>query len=205
MPDGVVAGKVIEVSVHPNGEYIRLATVDIGPIKVQVVFGGPAVVAAGDLVPVALPGVRLPGRKKMRRTKFRGEVSHGMFCSTSELGWEADGPDEVALLKPDGLEPGSSLAHADLSFVRREEGEEFTRQRLFWQEHLRNATRVPVPAAHEQPPSTSEEQQAPVAPRGALDAVDITCAAFADPEPLEGQQPPTVRTTTTRSVLGLVR
>lgn len=118
MLTGVVAGLVVEVNVHPAGNFIRLATVDIGHDKVQIVFGGPDIVAAGDFVPVALPGARLPGRKKMRRTKFRGETSYGMLCSAEELGWEPGGPDEVALLKPDGLRPGSILDGAKWSDIQ---------------------------------------------------------------------------------------
>lgn len=62
----------------------------------------------GDMVPLAPPGALLPGRKKMRRRRYRGQASHGMFCSLSELGWDPNGPDEVVLLRGD-LEPGQSL------------------------------------------------------------------------------------------------
>ncbi|HWO60319.1 MAG TPA: hypothetical protein VNO31_09825, partial [Umezawaea sp.] len=118
---GVVAGMVIDVFDHPNADFIRLAKVDIGLDKVRIVFGGPALVRAGDFVPVALPGTRLPGLKKMRRTKFRGEVSHGMFCSSTELGWEVDGPDEVAILRPTTLAPGTSLDDADWNVLKADE------------------------------------------------------------------------------------
>jgi tRNA-binding EMAP/Myf-like protein len=111
---GVVAGLVVAVTIHPNGQYIRLAEVDIGlGDKVQIVFGGPDLVVASDFVPVALPGARLPGRKKMRRATFRGERSHGMFCSAAELGWLEDGPDEVALLQHEDLVPGLPLDNVD--------------------------------------------------------------------------------------------
>jgi tRNA-binding EMAP/Myf-like protein len=56
----------------------------------------------------------------MRRTKFRGQSSHGMFCSAAELGWQADGPDEVALLKAVGLSPGDSLEDADWAEIQAE-------------------------------------------------------------------------------------
>jgi tRNA-binding EMAP/Myf-like protein len=111
---GVVAGRVVEVTLHPNGQYIRRAQVDIGlGGKVQIVFGGPDLVIPSDFVPVALPGARLPGRKKMRRATFRGERSHGMLCSAAELGWLEDGPDEVALLQHEDLVPGFSLDNVD--------------------------------------------------------------------------------------------
>lgn len=108
---GVIVGRVVEVKCHPNADRIRLARVDLGIGEtVQIVFGGPPNVHEGDLVPVAPPGSRLPGPKKthkMRRRRYRGQSSHGMLCSLAELGWNPDGPDEVALLR--NVTPGDSL------------------------------------------------------------------------------------------------
>jgi tRNA-binding EMAP/Myf-like protein len=93
---------------HPNAHRIRLAQVDLGVGEpVQIVFGGPPIVRRGDLVPVAPPGSRLPGRDKMRRRSYRGESSYGMLCSLAELGWNLHAPDEVALLR--NVAPGDSL------------------------------------------------------------------------------------------------
>lgn len=107
---GVVAGEVLKVQAHPNADRIRLAYVDVGGglLPVQIVFGGPPVVVPGSLVAVAVPGARVPARaKKMRRRSYRGESSYGMLCSLAELGWDPDGPDEVALLH--GVRPGAPL------------------------------------------------------------------------------------------------
>ena len=106
---GVVVGRVVEVNPHPNADVIRLAQVDLGNGElVQIVFGGPPNVREGSLVPVAPPGSRVPSlRRKMRRRRYRGESSHGMLCSLAELGWNPDGPDEVALLR--NVTPGASL------------------------------------------------------------------------------------------------
>lgn len=106
--EGVVAGRVLAVNPHPNADFIRLATVDLGRGQaVQIVFGGPPIVRSGHLVPVAVPGARLPGVKKMRRRNYRGQSSYGMLCSLAELGWDPAGPDEVALLR--NVQPGDSL------------------------------------------------------------------------------------------------
>jgi len=135
-PAKVVAGQVLSVEAHPNGEFIRLAMVDIGEQEpVQIVFGGPDLVVKGDFVPVALPGARLPGRKKMRRTSFRGKTSHGMLCSAMELGWESDGPDEVALLRPGTLIPGDSLEDVDWSDLKADETADHLAAREHWQRH----------------------------------------------------------------------
>jgi tRNA-binding EMAP/Myf-like protein len=108
---GVVVGRIVAVKPHPNADSIRLARVDLGIGEpVQIVFGGPPNVREGDLVPVAPPGSRIPGPNKMhkmRRRHYRGESSYGMLCSLAELGWNADGPDEVARLR--NVTPGDSL------------------------------------------------------------------------------------------------
>jgi phenylalanyl-tRNA synthetase beta chain len=111
---GARVGRVLEVDPHPDAERVWLATVDIGDQELRIVFGGKHKVEAGNLVPVAPPGVRVqvrpsdpPRTKKMRARTYRGERSHGMLCSLDELGWFVGGPDEVAVLR--GLEPGDCL------------------------------------------------------------------------------------------------
>jgi tRNA-binding EMAP/Myf-like protein len=103
-------GRIVKVRPHPYGERIWLADLDIGQsYQPQVVWGGVPIVYEGDLVPVAPPGSRIP-QAKMRRRRYRGEVSEGMLCSLAELGWDLSVTDRVALLDPyAGLEPGDSL------------------------------------------------------------------------------------------------
>lgn len=113
---GAVVGRTLLVAPHPNGERIWLAWVDIGDGKpFQIVFGGNYKVRRGDLVAVAPPGTPAvvldnlygPRRRKMRKRNYRGQPSHGMFCSLDELGWFVGSPDEVAILR--GLPPGFPL------------------------------------------------------------------------------------------------
>jgi len=108
--EGVVVGKVVKVREHPRGERIWLADVDVGAdYQLQIVWGGLPVVEEGSLVPVAPPGARLPDGK-MRRRRYRGEISEGMLCSLAELGWDPSVTDRVALLDNSmGLRPGESL------------------------------------------------------------------------------------------------
>jgi tRNA-binding EMAP/Myf-like protein len=106
---GAIVGRVLRVTDHPNGQRIWLACVDVGDGQpVQIVFGGEHKVQRDDLVPVAPPGIRavvldnLDGprrRRKMRKRNYRGQPSHGMFCSLDELGWYIGGPNEVAILR----------------------------------------------------------------------------------------------------------
>jgi phenylalanyl-tRNA synthetase beta chain len=103
-------GRIIKVRPHPYGDLIWLADLEIGRSRQpQVVWGGVPILDEGDLVPVAPPGCWLP-QGKMRRRRYRGEVSEGMLCSLAELGWDLSVTDRVALLGDHaGLTPGESL------------------------------------------------------------------------------------------------
>jgi tRNA-binding EMAP/Myf-like protein len=103
-------GRIIKVRPHPYGDRIWLADVEIGPDhQAQIVWGGVPLLDEGDLVPVAPPGSRLP-QGKMRRRRYRGEVSEGMLCSLAELGWDLSVSDRVALLDEHaGVIVGDSL------------------------------------------------------------------------------------------------
>jgi tRNA-binding EMAP/Myf-like protein len=92
------------------GDRIWLADVEIGcGYQPQIVWGGLPLPYEGDLVPVAPPGSWLP-QGKMRRRRYRCEVSEGMLCSLAELGWDLSVTDRVALLDEGaGLLPGESL------------------------------------------------------------------------------------------------
>jgi tRNA-binding EMAP/Myf-like protein len=103
-------GRIVKIRPHPYGDRIWLADVEIGRgYQPQIVWGGVPLLDEGDLVPVAPPGSRLP-QGKMRRRRYRGEVSEGMLCSLAELGWDLSVSDRVALLdERSGLTPGESL------------------------------------------------------------------------------------------------
>jgi phenylalanyl-tRNA synthetase beta chain len=95
---GAVAGKVIEVTEHPNAYRLWIVQVDTGQEKLTIVHGGTRSLHPGDLVPVAPPGARLSTGKRMRTRRYRGQRSEGMCCSIDELGWTEGGPDVVHVL-----------------------------------------------------------------------------------------------------------
>jgi phenylalanyl-tRNA synthetase beta chain len=82
---GIIVGRVLEASPHPNADRLRLCTVDVGSATLSIVCGA-ANVAAGQSVAVAQIGARLPDGTKLRKTKIRGVESEGMICSERELG-----------------------------------------------------------------------------------------------------------------------
>jgi phenylalanyl-tRNA synthetase beta chain len=86
---GIVVGHVKSVSPHPNADKLRVAEVDAGTGEtLQIVCGAPNV-AAGQKVPCALVGAKLPDLE-IRKAKLRGVESSGMLCSARELGLSDD-------------------------------------------------------------------------------------------------------------------
>ncbi len=90
---GVVLGKILEATQHPNADKLRVCQVDIGATEpLNIVCGAPN--ARADLiVAVATVGTYLPKVDlKLKKTKLRGVPSEGMICSLSELGLEKESP-----------------------------------------------------------------------------------------------------------------
>jgi phenylalanyl-tRNA synthetase beta chain len=82
----VVVGHVLEKEKHPDADKLSVCKVDAGTGEtLQIVCGAPNV-AAGQKVPVALIGAKLPGGIAIKRAKLRGVESQGMICSAKELG-----------------------------------------------------------------------------------------------------------------------
>ncbi len=80
----VVVGHVLEVQ-SLEGKKVRLTKVDTGAHGVRAIICGAPNVAAGQRVPVALPGARF-GDFEIKVAKVAGVESHGMICSEKELG-----------------------------------------------------------------------------------------------------------------------
>jgi phenylalanyl-tRNA synthetase beta chain len=82
---GVVVARVVSVEDHPDSDKLCVATVDDGTGE-QVVCAGVRNFAAGDLVPWAKPGARVPVLPEpLAPRKLRGVMSNGMLCSPREL------------------------------------------------------------------------------------------------------------------------
>jgi phenylalanyl-tRNA synthetase beta chain len=92
--DGVVVGKVLTCTQHPNADRLRVTTVDVGGGIVEPIVCGAPNVAAGQTVCVATIGTSLtmPGKDgkpttiTIKEAKLRGELSRGMICAADELG-----------------------------------------------------------------------------------------------------------------------
>src|SRR5437868_5573946 len=82
----IIVGRVLEQKDHPrSNKPLWIHQVDVGGGKViQIIAGAPNAVA-GTLVPVALPGTKVPSGKLVRDGKIAGEAAQGMLCSADEL------------------------------------------------------------------------------------------------------------------------
>src|SRR5690554_4614803 len=83
----LVVGFVKTKVKHPNADTLSLTTVDVGDEVLDIVCGAPNV-EAGQYVIVAKVGAVLPGDFEIKSAKVRGEVSNGMICSLTELGFD---------------------------------------------------------------------------------------------------------------------
>ena len=105
--DNFVVGRVVSVDRHPNADRLSVCQVETGSGARTIVCGAPNV-AAGQTVPVALPGATLPGGQELGRAELRGVTSDGMILSEAELGM-GDDAGGIAVLD-DGVSPGTPLA-----------------------------------------------------------------------------------------------
>jgi phenylalanyl-tRNA synthetase beta chain len=107
--DGVVVGKVIERSQHPNADKLSVCKVDIGADEPLDIVCGASNVRADIFVPVATVGTYLPAIDlKLKPTRLRGEPSEGMICSLTELGLEKES-DGIYIFKEDNIAPGDDV------------------------------------------------------------------------------------------------
>lgn len=87
---GVVVGKILTKEAHPDSDHLTLCTVDVGQGEPLQIVCGAKNHKAGDVVPVAMIGAKLPAGFEISKAKMRGVESFGMLCSKSELGLAAE-------------------------------------------------------------------------------------------------------------------
>lgn len=113
---GVVVGYVKAREKHPDADKLGVCTVDAGTGEDLQIVCGASNVAAGQKVPVALIGAKLPGGLQIKRAKLRGVESQGMICSARELGINdkllPKEQQEGILVLPGGLEVGQNVVKA---------------------------------------------------------------------------------------------
>ena len=108
---GVVVARVLEVNDHPDSDKLCVARVDDGQGE-QIVCAGVRNFVAGDLVPWAKPGSRVPVLPEpLAPRKLRGVMSNGMLCSPRELNI-ADVHEGILVLNDEPVEMGQDFKAA---------------------------------------------------------------------------------------------
>ncbi|WP_046726694.1 phenylalanine--tRNA ligase subunit beta [Streptomyces humi] len=102
----LVVGQVLTVEeLEGFKKPIRFCTVDVGSAngtgEPQEIVCGARNFAVGDKVVVVLPGAVLPGGFSISARKTYGKTSHGMICSSDELGMGDDGTHGIIVLPPE--------------------------------------------------------------------------------------------------------
>ncbi|HEX5710016.1 MAG TPA: phenylalanine--tRNA ligase subunit beta [Sulfuricurvum sp.] len=90
VPSGVVIGFVEACEKHPDADKLNVCQVNVGSDIRQIVCGA-SNVRAGIYVAVATVGAKLPGGLEIKEANLRGMDSHGMICSSKEIGLPAMG------------------------------------------------------------------------------------------------------------------
>lgn len=104
--EGVVVGHVLQTKKHPQADKLTLCQVDAGHSEPLQIVCGASNVRPGLKVALATVGARLPQGLQIKACKLRGEASHGMLCSTVELGIDeqSDGILELPMDAPVGTD-----------------------------------------------------------------------------------------------------
>ncbi len=104
---GVVIGKVLRVEKHPEADRLHVCEVDTGGPEPLTIVCGAKNVVAGMKTAAALDGAVLSKKIKIKTSKLRGVMSHGMLCSPVELGL-AETSDGLIVL-PDDAPIGTAV------------------------------------------------------------------------------------------------
>ncbi|MFD1662184.1 phenylalanine--tRNA ligase subunit beta [Streptomyces caeni] len=102
----LVVGQVLSIEeLEGFKKPIRFCTVDVGQAngtgQPQEIVCGARNFSVGDKVVVVLPGAVLPGGFAISARKTYGKTSHGMICSSDELGMGDDGSKGIIVLPPE--------------------------------------------------------------------------------------------------------
>jgi len=115
----VVVGEILSSEQHPEADRLSVCKVKVGEDSPDAnIVCGATNFKPGDRVPVALPGAKLPGGFKIKKSKLRGVTSEGMMCSCKEL--ELGEDHEGLLILEDRPEIGTPIndlfGDADVTF-----------------------------------------------------------------------------------------
>ena len=109
---GIVVGHVLTCEQHPNADKLKITTIDIGEkTPLNIVCGAPNV-TKDQKVAVAKIGTTLYTNEgeawTIKKSKIRGEESHGMLCAEDEIGLGKS--HEGIMILDEALDIGTAIA-----------------------------------------------------------------------------------------------
>jgi len=108
----VVVGQILERNKHPNADRLSVTKIDVGTGTPLNIVCGAQNIAAGQKIPVALIGAKIPNGMEIKAAEIRKVPSQGMLCSLDELQfpkeWQAE--DGIYLLDEKAI-VGTPLAN----------------------------------------------------------------------------------------------
>jgi len=105
--EDVIAARIVAVERHREADRLFICRMDTGKAEVPVICSAPNL-EAGAMVPMALPGTKLPGGLMIEESIIRGERSVGMLLAEDEMGLTDD--HEGIMILSSHLEPGVCVA-----------------------------------------------------------------------------------------------
>ena len=97
---GVVTGRIEKTEKHPDAAKVTRTWVNLGDGELHHIWCGATNFQAGDIVPVATIGTKMPNGMEISRRGILGIDSEGMLCSGRELNID-DGVDGLMILPAD--------------------------------------------------------------------------------------------------------
>lgn len=106
----IVTGRIESFKPHPDGDKLNVALINVGNQILQICFGNKLHVENGWIVPVALPGAKLPNGLEIQKRTMRGQESQGMICVDEEL--ELEISESGFTVFPEGTRLGQPITTA---------------------------------------------------------------------------------------------
>ena len=107
---GVVVARVLRTERHPDAAKVHRVYVDAGDGVELHVWCGAFNMKLGDLIPLATLGTNMPDGRVITPRGILGIESHGMLCSSIELGLGSDS--DGILILPNNLKLGADVFSA---------------------------------------------------------------------------------------------
>lgn len=112
----IVVGEILETKKHPDADKLTVCKVKIADEEIIQIVTAATNISKEDKVPVALHNSTIADGTKIKKSKLRGVLSQGMFCSVHELGVTVDdfpgAADDGIFILPKETKIGANIKEA---------------------------------------------------------------------------------------------